>query len=78
MLNGFKYSYELPVIQSRHTVKQFQILLFNTQFYATLTIRFHSVKCFHVLLCITNNSIKHQSFVFTQWNGKSSISNSSV
>ena len=28
----------------------------------------HKVKCFLVLLCITNNSVKHQSFVYTQLN----------
>ena len=28
----------------------------------------HIVKCFSILLCITNNSIKHQSFVYTQLN----------
>ena len=26
----------------------------------------HTVKCFHILLFNTNNSIKHQSFVYTQ------------
>ena len=31
-------------------------------------ILFHAVKCFLVLLCITNNSIKHQSFVYNQLN----------
>ena len=28
----------------------------------------HTVKWFQVLLCITNNSIKYQSFVYTQLN----------
>ena len=28
----------------------------------------HAVKWFQVLLCIINNSIKHQSFVYTQLN----------
>ena len=31
-------------------------------------ILFHSVKWFQVFLCIINNSIKHQSFVYTQLN----------
>ena len=31
-------------------------------------ILLHTVKWFQVLLCITNNSIKHQSFVYTQLN----------
>ena len=31
-------------------------------------ILFHTVKWFQVLLCITNNSYKHQSFVYTQLN----------
>ena len=30
----------------------------------------HTVKCFQVLRCITNNSIKHHSFVYTQLNGQ--------
>ena len=31
-------------------------------------ILFQTVKWFRALLCITNNSIKHQSFVYTQLN----------
>ena len=31
-------------------------------------ILYHVVKWLQVLLCITNNSIKHQSFVYTQLN----------
>ena len=27
-----------------------------------------TVRCFHILLSITNNSIKHQSFVYSQLN----------
>ena len=38
------------------------------QFYLILIICLHTVKWFQVLLCITNNSIKHQSFVYTQLN----------
>ena len=33
-------------------------------------ILLHTIKWFQVLLCITNNSIKHQSFVYTQLNVK--------
>ena len=40
-------------------------------------ILLHTVKLFQVLLCITNNSIKHQSFAYTQLSN-SSISNNSV
>ena len=37
----------------------------------TLTIQFgHTVKAFHGLLCVPNNSIKQQSFVYTQLNGQ--------
>ena len=32
---------------------------------STLLIHLHTVKWFQVLICITNNSIKHQSFVYT-------------
>ena len=35
-------------------------------FHLTLLIHLHSVKWFQVLLCITNNLIKDQSFVYTQ------------
>ena len=31
-------------------------------------ILLNTVKWFQILLCITNNSIKHQSFVYTQLN----------
>ena len=31
-------------------------------------ILFHIVKWFQVLLCMTNNSIKHLTFVYTQLN----------
>ena len=37
-------------------------------FYSTLLIDLHTAKWFQVLSCITNNSIKHQSFVYTQLN----------
>ena len=31
-LNGFKYCYVITIIQFSHTVKEFQVLLFNTNF----------------------------------------------
>ena len=34
------------------------------------TIDLHTIKWLQVLLCNTNNSIKHQSFVYTQLNGQ--------
>ena len=63
-------------------MKWLQVLLFNTlhsfmhgqmvqSCYLILIFQFrHTVKEFLVLLCITNNSIKHQSFVYTQSNGQ--------
>ena len=35
-----------------------------------LLVLLHIVKCFRALLCITNNSIKYQSFVYTLLNGQ--------
>ena len=43
-----------------------------------MLILLHTVKWFQVLLCITNNAIKHQSFVYTQLNDQSSIFNNSI
>ena len=42
-------------------------------FYSTLLIHLHTVKWFKVLLFITNNSIKHQSFVHTQLNDQTVV-----
>ena len=42
-------------------IKQFYLLQFNLA-------QVKKIKWFQVLLCITNNSIKHQSFVYTQLN----------
>ena len=39
-------------------------------FYSKLFSLVNKVKWFQVLLCITNNSIKHQSFIYTQLNVK--------
>ena len=45
--------------------------LFAKYHYVTLSIQFeHTVEEFQILLCITNNSIKHQSFVYTLLNGQ--------
>ena len=41
--------------------KQFYFKQFNL-------VKVKKVKYFHVLLCIANNSIKHQLFVYTQFN----------
>ena len=53
-----------PIIQLRHTVKEFQVLLFNTnnsiQHNPFVLPR---VKWFQVVLCITYNSIKCFLFV---------------
>ena len=40
------------------------------QFYFKLFSQVNKVKWFQVLLCITNNSIKHQSFIYTHLNQK--------
>ena len=49
------------------------------QFYFKLFTLVNKVKWFQVLLCITNNSIKHQSFIYLQLTVKnSSISNNSL
>ena len=39
-------------------------------FYSILIISQHTVKQFKVLVCITNNSVKHQLFVHTLLNGQ--------
>ena len=67
-LNGFKHHYLKLTTQFRNTVKEFQVLLINTnnsiQHYSFVNTQLQE------LLCITNNSIKHQSFVYTQLNGQ--------
>ena len=42
----------------------------GSHFYFKLFSLISKVKCFQVLLYITNNSIKHQSFIYTQLNYK--------
>ena len=45
--------------------KHFLLIMFLNE---AKLILLHSVKLFQVLLCIINNSIKHQSFVHTHLN----------
>ena len=45
-------------------------ILFITFLNEPKIILLQTVKWFQLLLCITNNSIKHQSFVYTQLNVK--------
>ena len=67
--NGFKYCYVIQINQFRHTVKEFQVLLFNiNNFIQHYPFVLHTGKWSQVLLCITNNSIKHQSSIYTQLN----------
>ena len=33
----------------------------------------HTVKWFHVVICVTNNSIKHQSLVYSQLNDQTDL-----
>ena len=47
-------------------------------FYSILIICLQTVKLFQVLLCITNKSIKHQSFVYAVKSKNSFISNHSI
>ena len=47
-------------------------------FYSILLIHLHTVKWLQVFLCITDNSIKRQSFVYKQLNDQSSISDNSI
>ena len=62
-LNGFKHRYVQLTI--RRTIKEFQVLLINTNNSIQYKTFFSTVKLFQVLLYITNNSIKYQSFVNT-------------
>ena len=65
--NISKYFYVLPIFQFRHTVKEFQLLLFDAnnsiQNYWFVCVQLNVSKYY-----ITNNSIKHHSFVYTQLN----------
>ena len=46
------------------------ISILYEQFYLQLFFSLHTVKWFQVLLCMTYNSIKYQSFVYTQLNNE--------
>ena len=54
--NGSKYCYVIPIIQFRHTVKEFQVLLFNTnyfiQYYLFIYIQLNGCKYCYVSLTI--------------------------
>ena len=70
-LNGFKHRDVTLTIQFRHSVKEIQVMLFNTNNSIQHSrICFPTVKWFQVLLCITNNSIKVQSLVYAHLNGQ--------
>ena len=62
--NCSKYHYVILIIQFRHTVKEFQVLLFNTNNSIHFNTLIHSNTWNH----FTNNSIRHQSLVYTQLN----------
>ena len=47
------------------------IAIKHLQFNSILIIHLHTVKWFQILLCITNNLIKYQSFIYTQLNDQS-------
>ena len=59
--NSCKYYNVIPIIPFRQPVKEFQVLL--------LLISLRTDNWFK-LLCITKNSIKHQSFVYTLLNNQ--------
>ena len=72
-LNGCSYCYLTPIIRFNvdhllHTGKWLQDLLFNTNYSIYYYPSICTVKSFQVLLYITNNSIKHNSFVYSQLN----------
>ena len=73
-LNVFRHWYVTLTIQFRYTVKEYQVLIINSN----TSIHHYSfvstqLKLFQVLLCITNNSIKHKSFVLhtEKWSNSS-------
>ena len=62
-----------------NTVLKFHVFLSNTNNSTpTLPIRLNTSKYFKVLLCITNDSIKNQSFIYKVKFSNSSISNNSI
>ena len=68
--NGSKYCDVITIFRFRHTVKEFQVLLSNTNNSIELYSFICTVKWFQVLLCITNNSIRHKSFFVQSLNVK--------
>ena len=68
-LNGFKHHYVTLIIQFRHTIKEFQVLLIRNNNSIQHYLFISSVQLFQELLCITNNP-NRQSFVYTQFNGQ--------
>ena len=56
--NSSKYCYVIPIFL-------FYIQLNGFKYLKLIVLFSHTVKWLQVLLCITNNSIKHQSFVYT-------------
>ena len=73
-MNGFKYCYVILIIQFRHKVKEFQVLLSNTD---------NSIQ-HYLLVCTQLNACKYYNVTLTviclhtvKWS-KSSISNNSV
>ena len=70
-LNGFNYCnltliflYDINHVFTQSSGLKYYYLTLIIQFN---TIHLHTFKWFQVLLCITNHSIKHQSFVYTQF-----------
>ena len=61
--NSIQYNYLFV-----HSEVVTSIAIKHLIFYSTLLICLHTLKWLQVLLCITNNSIKHQSFVYIQLN----------
>ena len=59
-------SYQILFIHIYYIYKICKHILLITLLNEPKLIYLHTVKWFQVLLCITNNSIKHQSFVYTQ------------
>ena len=70
-----KRSSAIPRLSSywkrRHRVTlDYSRLLYFLKFYSILFLRLYRIKWFQILRCITNNSIKHQSFIYAQLNNQ--------
>ena len=68
-LNGFKHFYQRLIILFNIT----HLVANSELFYSTLFLHLHTVKRFQELVHIPKNSIKHQSFVYTQLNGQTAL-----